>query len=334
MAATIGGNYGTLHRAIVRSITATGVTVEIPLLAPNASWGPIPTAVPNLAVGEAVICAQISTSRDTLVVLGRVPGRASTVGEIPTLSATIAALQATDAAAATSAAALTARVTTAEGNITAHGTRLTTDEANITTNTTAIAAHGTRLTTDEANITTNTTGLATANTAITANGTAITAHGVRLTALEDLTAVGKSRTVYQKNDHGGTTYTNSTDLVLPVVASGVYLMESQLIYDTTTVPQIKIKFLLPTGSPTLRISPWFSGDPAGNAAIWHDVFDGVEFFPGAKSSSGGYMSCRPGVMFTVGTTAGNLNIQFAQNTADVAFAVLKVASWMRLTRML
>jgi hypothetical protein len=333
MVATVGGNYGTLHRAIVRSVTATGVTVEIPLLAPNASWGPIPTAVPNLAVGEAVICAQISTSRDTLVVLGRVPGRAPAVGEIPTLSATIAALQATDAAAATSAAALTARVTAAEGNITANGTA-------IATNTAAIAAHGTRLTTDESNITTNTTGLATANTAITANGTAITAHGVRLTALEDLTAVGKSRAVYQKNDqsqnnaNGGTTYTNSTDLVLPVVANGVYLMESQLIYDTTTVPQIKIKFLLPTGSPALRIAPWFSGDPAGNAAIWHDVFDGVEFFPGAKSSSGGFMSCRPGVMFTVGTTAGNLNVQFAQNTADVTSAVLKVASWMRLTRML
>jgi hypothetical protein len=333
VAATVGGNYGTLHRAIVRSVTATGVTVEIPLLAPNASWGPIPTAVPNLAVGEAVICAQISTSRDTLVVLGRVPGRAPAVGEIPTLSATIAALQATDAAAATSAAALTARVTAAEGNITANGTA-------IATNTAAIAAHGTRLTTDESNITTNTTGLATANTAITANGTAITAHGVRLTALEDLTAVGKSRAVYQKNDqsqnnaNGGTTYTNSTDLVLPVVANGVYLMESQLIYDTTTVPQIKIKFLLPTGSPALRIAPWFSGDAAGNAAIWHDVFDGVEFFPGAKSSSGGFMSCRPGVMFTVGTTAGNLNVQFAQNTADVTSAVLKVASWMRLTRML
>lgn len=325
MIGTMGGNYGTLHRAIVRSVQATGVVVEIPLLAPNASWGPIPTAVPNLAVGEAVICAQISTSRDTLVVLGRVPGRAPTVGEIPTLSATIAAIQASDAAASSAATALTARVTTAESNI-------TTNTNNTTSNTTAIAGHTTRLNTDEANITTNTTGLATANTALTA----LTA---RVTTLEDATLIGRRRTVYQvadqqqNNANGGTNYTSSTYLTLPVVANGVYLVNSQFIYDTTTTPQIKFKFLLPTGSPNLRIAPWFSGDPAGNAAIWHDVFDGVEFVPGAKGAGGGYMSCRPGVAFTVGSTGGSFTVQFAQNVSDIAYAVLKVGSFIELTRM-
>lgn len=328
-----GGNYGTLHRAVVRSVTSAGVIVEIPLLAQNASWGPIPTAVPNLAVGEAVICAQISTSRDTLVVLGRIPGRAPTVGEVPTLSATIAALQAADASAATSATALTARVTTAEGNITSQGTRLTTAEGNITTNTSAIAAHTTRLNTDEANIASNTT-------AITSNGTAITAHGVRLTALEDLTAVGKSRMLYQtadqqqNNGNGGTTYTNSTNLAFSVVANGVYILESQIIYDTTPTPGIKFQFALPAGSANSRIAPWFSGAANGDSPIWHDVFDGSEFFPGAKGAGGGFMSCRPGVAFTIGTTGGTFNFRFAQNVADPARAWLKVGSWIRLTRMI
>jgi hypothetical protein len=138
-----GGNWGTINRALVRGLDATtgGVLVEIPALAPGGTVGPIPTAVPNLAIGEAVLVANISTSRDTLVVLGRVPGRAPTVGEVPTLSATIAALQATDTTIQAAATTLAGRVTTAEGNIASNTSRLTTDEANIATNTSAISTH-------------------------------------------------------------------------------------------------------------------------------------------------------------------------------------------------
>lgn len=122
-----GGDWGVIHRATVLSVDTTGVTVEIPNLAPGGAWGPIATAVPDLAVDEQVLVAQISTSRDTLIVIGRVPGRAAGISEIPNLTATITALQAADSAAA-------GRLTSAEG-------RLTTDEANIATNTSSIASH-------------------------------------------------------------------------------------------------------------------------------------------------------------------------------------------------
>ena len=117
-----GADYGATHRAIVRSIVANGVVVEVPALAPNGAWGPIPTCVPNLAVGEAVLVTQISTSRDTLVVIGRVPGRTPTIAEIVNLATTIANLQAADTAlqAAITAGdnALDARLDTAEANLT------------------------------------------------------------------------------------------------------------------------------------------------------------------------------------------------------------------------
>ena len=123
----LGGNWGTLNRATVKGLDPHGVLVEVPALAPGGTIGPIPTAVADLAIGEAVIVANISTSRDSLVVLGRVPGRAATVGEIPTLSATIAALQAADASQVssinTNSAAITAlqaRATTDEGLIASH----------------------------------------------------------------------------------------------------------------------------------------------------------------------------------------------------------------------
>lgn len=168
-----GGNWGVIHRATVTSVEDTGVIVEIPALAVGGIWGPIPSAVPNLAVDEAVLVGQISTSRDTLIVIGRVPGRAPTVSEIPDLTTTIAALQAAD----------TAQVMA----INAHTTRLNTDEANIASNTAAIASNTSRLTTDEANIASNTSTLAGYGTRLTTAETNITSNTTRITALEGKT---------------------------------------------------------------------------------------------------------------------------------------------------
>jgi hypothetical protein len=334
---TVPADFGNTHRAIVKAVTANGVTVEIPLLAPGADWGPIPTCVPNLAVGENVLVTQISTSRDTLAVIGRVPGRAPTISEIATLSATIAALQAADAAIQAAATTLTGRVTTAEGTIASQGARLTTAEGTIasqgtrlTTAEGTIASQGTRLTTAEGNITSLTS-------TVGGHTTTLSGYGTRLTALEDTTAVGKIRSVWQASDqnqnnsNGGTTYTNSTYLTLPVLAGGVYWWESQIFYDCRPPGQIKLFYLAPAGS-SLRMAPWFSGDAAGNAAIWHDVFDGWEFFPGGKTS-GGMMSCRPGGLLVVGGTAGNALIQFAQSVADPVNAQLLARSTMRMTRL-
>jgi hypothetical protein len=130
-----GGNWGTINRATVKGIGPQGgVLVEVPAFAPGGTMGPIPTCVPNLAIGEAVLVANISTSRDTLVVIGRVPGRADTMAEIPNLMATITALQTADSSAAS-------RLTSAEGRLTSAEGRLTTDEANIATNTSNLASH-------------------------------------------------------------------------------------------------------------------------------------------------------------------------------------------------
>lgn len=316
-------DFGNVHRAVVLSVDANGVTVEIPMLAPNAPWGPIPTCVPNLAVGEAVLVTQISTSRDTLAVVGRVPGRAPTISEIATLAATIAALQATDTAIQSAATALAARVTTAEGTI--------------VSNTSAIAGHTTRLNTDEANITTNTTGIATNTSAIAANTSAITAVGARVTTLEDLTRVGASRLVMQRagdqvqnNANGGTTYTNSPELTLPVISGASYYLEGQFIYDTDPAVQIKFK-INPPALSGFRCAPWFSGGTSGDSPIWHDVFDGFEFVPGGKTGTG-MMSCRPAGWLIIGGTSGAVTVQMAQSVAGAAFAVLKNGSTLRLTR--
>jgi hypothetical protein len=319
-------DFGTTHRAIVISTTAQGVIVEIPTLAPNAPWGPIPTCVPNLAAGEAVIVTQISTSRDTMIVIGRSPGRAPTIGEIPSLATTLAAITG-------AATALTTRVGTDEGLIVASGSaitalqsRATTDEGLINGNTSAITALQSRATTDEGLITTNTTAIATTNTAATALTT-------RVTTLEDTTRIGATRYVFQAADIqiNNTTTPQATSLTLPVIAGATYEWEALLIVDSLPAANCKITFVVPTGTSNPRVAPWFSGDPAGNAAIWHDVFDGPSYVMGAKTG-GGMMSSRPAGGVIIGATAGSFAIQYGQNVSDVSLVVFKAGSKLKMTR--
>lgn len=122
----MSANHGYTHRAVVLAATAVDAHVEIPALAPGASWGPIPTAVPGLVPGESVLVTQIGLSQDTLAVVARAPGRWPDYSEIPGLSDVIddviADWQAGDAA-------LDTRLDTAESTLTSNGARLTALEA-------------------------------------------------------------------------------------------------------------------------------------------------------------------------------------------------------------
>jgi hypothetical protein len=320
-------DFGTMHRGIVVAVDTHGATVEIPLLAPNAPMGPYPTAVPNLAIGEAVLLSQISTSRDSLAIIGRIPGRAPTIAEIATLTATLTAIQA-------AATALTTRVGTDETNIAANATA-------ITANAVAIAAHGTRLTTDETNIAANaaaitalTTRVTTAETNITAIQTAATALAARTTVLEDTTRVGATRYVFQAADTAGIvsqTTPQATSLIMAVLAGATYEWEALVIVNTQPAPGCKITFTVPAGTANPRVAPWFSGDPAGNSAIWHDVFDGPSYVMGGKTG-GGMMSSRPAGGLVVAATAGNFAIQYSQNVSDPSSTVFNAGSKLKMTR--
>lgn len=135
-------SYGQTHRAIVRGLPATGgVVVEIPSLAQAADWGPVPSAVPDLAVGEQVVVAQVGVRRDEKIVVGRLPGRWPTMAEIDGLVAALDAkapqtnvdalateLRAADTDLRAADTALSGRLDTAETTLTDHGGRITTLE--------------------------------------------------------------------------------------------------------------------------------------------------------------------------------------------------------------
>lgn len=114
-------SYGYLHRGLIVEFDATtgGYVVEIPTLAPTRRMGPYPSTVPNLTAGQRVVLASLGTSRDEMVIVGRVPGVAPSIGQIPGLQAALDA-KADD----TEITALDARLDTVEPLVSSHTSTL------------------------------------------------------------------------------------------------------------------------------------------------------------------------------------------------------------------
>lgn len=153
-------NYGYLHRGrIVEYDPVTGgYIVEIPTLAPGRRMGPYPSLAPNLPAGQRILLASLATSRDEMVIIGRNPGAAPTMSEIPGL---VAALN--GKADDSEITALDGRLDVVEPLVADHTTTLadhTTTLAGHTTtladHTTTLADHTSRLDTAESTIVTQT----------------------------------------------------------------------------------------------------------------------------------------------------------------------------------
>jgi len=171
----------TLYPGRVVGLSGARPLVLVPQLALGTPFGPLETLAHDLAVGEQVVVTNMGGTRDQLLVLGRMVGRAPTIAEIPGLRAELDG----------GSPALDARLDADEATIANHGTRLTTAEGTITSQGGTITSQGTRLTTAEGTIGTQGTRLTTAEGTIASQGTRLTtaegtiaSQGTRLTATE------------------------------------------------------------------------------------------------------------------------------------------------------
>lgn len=134
-----------------------------------------------------------------------------------------------------------------------------------------------------------------------------------------------------------TTYLDSTDLVLPVLANAAYTFESCLFYDSSTTADVKIRVSLPASSAAL-IVPWAStatvnttGVNPINQQASVPVSNIIEFaMPGI--GTGSIMAARFAGWINVAGTAGNIVIGHAQNTSSAVNTLLKKGSWIKLSR--
>ena len=156
-------------------------------------------------------------------------------------------------------------------------------------------------------------------------------------ASTNLALLGAEQTI-----NNTTTLTTLTDFTTALVANGTYVAEFVLIYLSGTTPDVKFKWDISsvsgctiewgqTGASTINAAA-----PSGGGAIttYNSMHDQTQTMALAGQGTGADNKVVVPIFATIhnSTTAGNLNFQWAQNTADGSNTSLLVGSYMKITR--
>jgi hypothetical protein len=137
-----------------------------------------------------------------------------------------------------------------------------------------------------------------------------------------------------------TTLVNDSALVLPMLASVTYELTAQLFYIGNDTGDIKVTFTQPTGS-TLSWGPIgasqaaVTGSATAGTGEWWGTNVNTTASPTTSMPMGGSTSDLHMVIrgiVVVSATAGNLQLQWAQNTSNGTATTVKAGSWMSLRR--
>lgn len=132
-----------------------------------------------------------------------------------------------------------------------------------------------------------------------------------------------------------TTYEADPHLVFPAEAGAVYVMWGWVKYFASTTPDIKIRFTVPTGC--LGEWAWImpgSGTGASATAGYSIRTDTNDVGAGRTGygTSDTQQMTPMGALFRMSTTAGNISLEWAQNTSDATASVLYTDSWLAFQR--
>lgn len=159
-----------------------------------------------------------------------------------------------------------------------------------------------------------------------------------VTAGADLTATLFNSTVdnagvmaYQGADsppvNNSTTLVASTYLTIPVVANGFYTYEDNIMYDGNSTANFQYLIVCPNFSSNGPIARLFTS--TGGTLTWNA--DTSLSTAAGGGGVGTVRAVRRSGLLSIGVT-GTVSIQFAQNTANASNTILKIGSWIRLTR--
>ncbi|MFD5697435.1 hypothetical protein [Streptomyces lasiicapitis] len=132
-----------------------------------------------------------------------------------------------------------------------------------------------------------------------------------------------------------TTFADDTHLVFAAEAGAVYTMVGWIKYFTDPTPDIKLQFAVP--SQCLGEWAWLmpgSGSGAagtGGYSIRTETNDVASFRTGYGTSDSVHFTPVSG-LFRMSTTAGNIALQWAQNTSNAAATILYTDSWLTYQR--
>lgn len=127
------------------------------------------------------------------------------------------------------------------------------------------------------------------------------------------------------------TLQNDNDLLASVVANAQYDVECMLNYEggTQGASDLKAGFTVPSGA-TLKLCPAYV-DTSGNFHIGNNLTGGTTISAGSNGAGVPRTLTMTGTL-VVGSTAGTLQLQWAQNTSSGTPTIVHTGSSLTLTR--
>jgi len=128
-----------------------------------------------------------------------------------------------------------------------------------------------------------------------------------------------------------TTLVNDTALVVPVVASATYLFDCFLDYEGGTLgaADLKISWSVPAGA-TLRYDQLYR-NTSGNPVTWGEGTNGAGNTMGTGGAGTRFAAIMKGSL-VMSSTAGSLQLQWAQSTSSATATIVHAQSFLALWR--
>lgn len=121
-----------------------------------------------------------------------------------------------------------------------------------------------------------------------------------------------------------TTFVSDTELFLSVAANAVYILDGVIVYQSGTTPDWKMRWTYPTGL-TMTYT-MLAQVTTFTAFVFSET--GIP----VNDGTGGTFACTLQGTVTTSSTAGTLQLQWAQNTANASNTLVRVGSYLSLSR--
>jgi hypothetical protein len=128
--------------------------------------------------------------------------------------------------------------------------------------------------------------------------------------------------------NNSTTLQNDDEIFWTPATSAVYQLELVVMYNSGTIPDLKLAFTVPTGA-ALTWAALYVDPSSGSMTVSANLTTGVL----AIGGTAGDVHCLVQGVLVMSTTAGNLQLQWAQNTANASNSNVLAGSHGRLVRM-
>lgn len=133
-----------------------------------------------------------------------------------------------------------------------------------------------------------------------------------------------------------TTLGDATGLAVALEADSIYIWDAYIAYDAGATGDLKLAWSVPSGTTghwcMWGLSTATTGSIGDMVAIRATSYGATTLTLGGSASFSGFLAARGAGYIDTAGTAGNFQLQFAQNTSNGTSTILKGGSWVRVVK--